>query len=63
MTSRDTHDIQAYAEESKGENIQPELLVQLMIESEPCLFFNKSQPIPVTQIDKKIIEFENWGEG
>ena len=65
MTSRDTYDIEAYAKElERGRtNLQPALLVKLMMESEPCLFSNKSEPFPVTQVDRKNIEFANWGEG
>ena len=44
MTSRDTHDIEEYQREQKATNIQPALMVKLMMESEPCLFANKNQP-------------------
>ena len=44
MTSRDTHDIEEYDREQKTINVQPGLMVKLMMESEPCLFANKSQP-------------------
>ena len=42
MTSRDTHDIEAYAKElEEGRtNVQPALLIKLLMESEPCLFSN-----------------------
>jgi len=44
MTSRDTHDIEEYEREQKTTNVQPALMVKLMMESEPCLFANKSKP-------------------
>jgi len=44
MTSRDTHDIEEYEREKKTTNVQPALLIKLMVESEPCLFANKSTP-------------------
>jgi len=47
MTSRDTHDIEEYQREQKTTNVQPGLMVKLMMESEPCLFANKSQPAVV----------------
>jgi len=47
MTSRDTHDIKEYEREQKTTNVQPALMVKLMMESEPCLFANKSQPAVV----------------
>jgi len=68
MTSRDTHDIEAYAEElQRGHtNIQPALLVKLLMESEPCLFYNGSEPFPVRNVVPvpKIPQFENviWRE-
>jgi len=68
MTSRDTHDIEAYAKElEQGRtNVQPALLVKLMMESEPCLFSNKSEPIPVRNVVSapKIPQLENviWRE-
>jgi len=68
MTSRDTHDIEAYAEELKLErttNIQPALLIKLLMESEPCLFYNQSEPLPVINgVVPKLPQFENviWRE-
>jgi len=44
MTSRDTHDIEEYQREQRSTNVQPALMVKLMMESEPCLFANKNQP-------------------
>lgn len=44
MTSRDTYDIEEYQKEIRSANIQPALLVKLMMEAEPCLFNNKSEP-------------------
>jgi len=50
MTSRDTHDIEEYKREQKTTNVQPSLMVKLMMESEPCLFANKNQPAVVPYI-------------
>jgi len=47
MTSRDTHDIEEYERERKTTNVQPALMVKLMMESEPCLFANKNKPVVV----------------
>lgn len=47
MTSRDTHDIKEYEKEQKSINVQPALLIQLLMLSEPCLFMNKN-PVAVT---------------
>jgi Fe-S-cluster containining protein len=44
MTSRDTYDIEQHEKEKKTTNIQPALLIKLMMEAEPCLFANKSKP-------------------
>lgn len=44
MTSRDTHDIEEYEKEKNTTNVQPALLIKLMMEAEPCLFANKSEP-------------------
>jgi len=44
MTSRDTHDIEEYKREQKTTNIQPALLIKLMMDSEPCLFVNQNKP-------------------
>lgn len=63
--NRDTHDIEAYerelAEELAGTNIQPALLIKLMIESEPCLFSNTSEPVPV-QNKPIILQNPIWRE-
>jgi hypothetical protein len=45
MTSRDTHDIEEYEKEKNSTNVQPTMLVKLMMEAEPCLFANKSEPV------------------
>jgi len=44
MTSRDTHDIEEYEREQKTTNIQPALLIKLMMDAEPCLFVNQNKP-------------------
>lgn len=46
MTSRDTYDIEQHEKELKIQsiNVQPGLLVNLMIESEPSLFNPNSKP-------------------
>lgn len=70
MTSRDTYDIEEYAREQEREmkriNVQPALLIKLLMESEPCLFSNKSEPIPVKEVSSsiKVPQFENviWRE-
>jgi len=70
VTSRDTYDIEEYAREQERElkrtNVQPALLVKLLMESEPCLFSNKSEPIPVKEVNPntKVSQFENviWRE-
>lgn len=44
MTSRDTYDIEEYEKEEKASiNVQPKMLIGLMMESEPSLFSNNSQ--------------------
>lgn len=43
MTSRDTHDIDEYEKEKKTTNIQPALLIKLMMDAEPCLFVNQNE--------------------
>jgi len=75
MTSRDTHDIEEYEREQKTTNreqkttnVQPALMVKLMMESEPCLFANKSQPavIPYRMphnlmvIRDKMLDISRW---
>jgi len=63
MTSRDTHDIEAYAKElerKRSTNVQPALLIKLLMESEPCLFYNDSEPLPVINVVvPKLPQFEN----
>jgi len=65
MTSRDTYDIEEYAKEQQKElkiiNVQPNLLIKLMMESEPCLFSNKSEPAPV-QNKSIILQNSIWRE-
>lgn len=44
MTSRDTHDIEEFEKEQKVSiNVQPKMLVGLMMESEPSLFSPNSK--------------------
>ena len=45
MTNRDTYDIEEYDKEQgkTGINIQVNTLVRALMESEPCLFFNKEE--------------------
>jgi len=45
MTNRDTYDIEEYEKEQvkTGINIQVNTLVRALMESEPCLFFNKEE--------------------
>jgi hypothetical protein len=63
MTNRDTHDILAYEEEKKqlesGINIQINMLVDAMIDSEKCLFHNsdanlminsRASSVPVSKV-------------
>jgi hypothetical protein len=50
MTSRDTHDIVEYARETSGRNIQPEMLVKLMAQSEPCLFSNQVRNLATIEL-------------
>jgi len=44
MTSRDSYDIKQYEQEKKTTNIQPALLIKLMMDAEPCLFVNQNEP-------------------
>lgn len=46
MTSRDTYDIEQHEKELKSQsiNVQPRLLVNLMIDSEPSLFNPDNKP-------------------
>jgi len=68
MTSRDTHDIEEYQREQKTINVQPGLMVKLMMESEPCLFANKSQlavtpyemPHHLTLIRDRMLDISRW---
>jgi len=68
MTSRDTHDIEEYQREQKTTNVQPGLMIKLMMESEPCLFANKSQPAVVPYrmpyhlmaIRDKMLDISRW---
>ena len=54
MTNRDTHDILAYEEEKKhlesGINIQINMLVDAMIDSEKCLFHNSDANLMINSL-------------
>lgn len=52
MTNRDTYDIEEYEKEQKktGINIQVNTLVRALMESEPCLFFNKEQNLMTNRL-------------
>jgi hypothetical protein len=46
----DTHDIVKYAKEISGRNIQPDTLVKLMVQSEPCLFSNQARNLATVEL-------------
>lgn len=53
MTTRDTYDIEEYnkEQEKSGINIQVNTLVRALMESEPCLFFNKDENLMHNRLD------------
>jgi hypothetical protein len=53
MTTRDTYDIEEYNKEQErsGINIQVNTLVRALMESEPCLFFNKDENLMHNRLD------------
>jgi len=53
MTTRDTCDIEEYDKEQgkTGINIQVNTLVRALMESEPCLFFNKDENLMHNRLD------------
>jgi len=52
MTNRDTYDIEEYSREQgkSGTNIQISTVVRALMESEPCLFFNKEENLMANRL-------------
>ena len=52
MTNRDTYDIEEYEKEQRrtGTNIQVNTLIRALMESEPCLFFNKEENLMANRL-------------